>query len=327
MPFSSPAGRPVSPSPTAPSPAGPASFERGAAYIDGCIVPIAQARIPILDLGFLHSDATYDVAHVWQGRVFRLDAHLDRFLAGMRSLRLSLPFDRSQIQAMVLDCVRRTGLRQAYVEMICTRGLAAPGSRDPRDCTNQFYAFAIPFQWIADARQRQQGLRLQTSSVQRIPPGSVDPTVKNYHWLDLVRGLFDAYDQGAENAVLTDGQGNVVEGPGFNIFAVQGQSLVTPDSGVLQGITRMTVLELAHDMGLPVQKRALPIAELLSSDEVFITSTAGGVMPVGMVNGQRLAGGRPGAAAGSQEHTVTAQIARRYWDLHTDARFSLSIFD
>ncbi|MEM7376001.1 MAG: aminotransferase class IV, partial [Pseudomonadota bacterium] len=172
-----------------------ADFTRGVAFVYGDMVPISDAKIAVLDWGFLHSDATYDVVHVWEGRFFRLDDHLDRFLAGMERLRMAVPYDRDRIRSVLGECVALSGLRNAYVEMIATRGSPQPGSRDPRTCVNQFFAFAIPFVWIAEPGQ---GLHLAISDRQRIPPQSVDPTVKNYHWLDFVMGQFDAYDRGAE---------------------------------------------------------------------------------------------------------------------------------
>ncbi len=294
------------------------SFAAGAAFVGGQIVPIEQAAIPILDLGFLHSDATYDVVHVWSGRFFRLDDHLDRFERGMAKLRMSLPIDRGRIRQILHECVRASGLENAYVELICTRGLAAPGSRDPRDCINQFYAFAVPFAWIATAEQRERGLSVHVSSVHRIAPESVDPTVKNYHWLDLVQGLYDAFDHNAETALLSDAAGNVVEGPGFNVFAVTTHALVTPGYGVLEGITRKTALEigaeLAVELGLRVEERALPCDELMGAREVFVTSTAGGIMPVTVVDGRAIGDGLPGP--------VTRKMRARYWAMHEDSRYS-----
>lgn len=293
----------------------------GVAYIGGQIVPIKRATIPILDLGFLHSDATYDVAHVWQGRFFRLDDHLDRFERGMKELRMSLPIARAGIRAILHDCVRESGLQNAYVEMICTRGLAAPGSRDPRDCVNQFYAFAVPFAWIATPEQQKQGLSVHVSRVQRIAPESVDPTVKNYHWLDLVQGLYDAYDHDAETALLTDADGNVVEGPGFNVFAVTAEAIVTPKSGVLKGVTRKTALEIGAELGaeltLRVEERSLRYDELVEANEVFVTSTAGGIMPVTTIDGRPVGDGAPGP--------VTAQISSRYWLMHDDPYYSEAV--
>ena len=218
------------------------NFSKGAAYIGGEVVPISEAKISVLDWGFLHSDATYDVVHVWNGKFFRLDDHLERFSSGMAKLRLSIPHTREALASILSDCVRATGLREAYVEMITTRGQPEPGSRDPRTCTNQFFAFAIPFVWITEP---QRGLHLIVSRKQRIPPESVDPVVKNYHWLDLVMGQFEAYDRGGETAAVVDAGGNIKEGPGFNIFAVKDSVITTPASGVLEGITRKTAIALA----------------------------------------------------------------------------------
>lgn len=300
------------------APAAVAGLPQSLAFVDGAIVPISEAKISMLDWGFLHSDATYDVAQVWDGRFFRLDDHLTRFEDGMANLRMSLPYSRSQIRQILVTLVQRSGLRNAYVEVICTRGVPAPGSRDPRECTNRFYAFAVPFVWIANPEQRERGLRLHVSEVRRIAPESVDPTVKNYHWLDLVRGLFDAYDHGQETAALSDGAGNVVEGAGFNVFAITDGIVVTPKDGVLRGVTRKTAMELAARMGLRVEERALPVQELELADEVFITSSAGGIMPVGWVNGVAIGKGGAGPE--------TARLRDAYWALHSDPRYSFAVF-
>ena len=124
-------------------------YADGAAFVDGELVPIAEAKIALLDWGFLHSDATYDVAHVWHGRFFRLDTHIARFQAGINKLRLALPFDHDQLRAILAECVRRAKLDTAYVEMILTRGVSPTFSRDPRDAVNTFIAFAIPLGSVA----------------------------------------------------------------------------------------------------------------------------------------------------------------------------------
>jgi len=292
-------------------------FSNGAAYVDNRLVPIAEAKIPILDWGFLHSDATYDVAHVWKGRFFRLDDHIDRFLSGIDKLRMSIPHGRDDLRAILIDCVRASGLREAYVEMICTRGMPRPGSRDPRECTNRFFAFAVPFVWIANPEKQKEGLHLIVSHLQRIPPESVDPTVKNYHWLDMVMGLFEAYDRGGETVVVVDARGNLVEGPGFNIFAVNGGTITTPARGVLEGITRRTVIELATAHGYEVVQDPLPAGKARGAEEVFVTSTAGGVMPVAKIDGQKVGSGAPGP--------VTQRLQRAYWEAHEDPRHTLDV--
>ena len=293
------------------------AFPDGAAYIDDRFVPIAEARIPILDWGFLRSDATYDVVHVWQGRFFRLDDHLDRFLAGIARLHMRVPYSRDRIRDILGECVRLSELRDAYVEMICTRGIPPPGSRDPRQCTNRFHAFAVPFVWIASPEKQREGLHLIISQVSRIPAESVDPTIKNYHWLDLVAGLYDAYGRGGETAILIDREGNVIEGPGFNIFVVKHSRLATPGRGVLEGITRKTVIELGHTLGLPVETRNVSAEETRQADEVFLASTAGGIMPVTKVDGRPLGDGKPGP--------ITGKLREQYWALHQDPRYSSPI--
>ncbi len=290
--------------------ADPHAYPAGVAFLDGQYVPMGEAKVSVLDYGFLHSDATYDTVHVWQGAFFRLDLHLDRFFSGMERLRMMIPLGREDVREVLHACVALSGHQDAYVEMICTRGASPTFSRDPRDAVNRFMAFAVPYGSVANPEQMRRGLRLATSGRQRIPPASVNPQIKNYHWLDLVMGLYEAYDQGAESALLLDGAGNVAEGPGFNVFAVRGGQLVTPAMGVLPGITRRTVLDLAGELGLPAEVRDLSLVELAAADEAFATSTAGGIMPVTRLDGAPIGSGEPGP--------VTARLAALYWERHAD---------
>lgn len=290
------------------------AYESGAAFVEGKFIPIAEARVPITDWGFLHSDATYDVAHVWRGAFFRLEDHLDRFERGIAKLHLHLPYEREEIREVLLECVRLSGLRDAYAEMICTRGIPPPGSRDPRECENRFYAFVVPFIWIADPQQQERGLHSIISRVQRIRPESVEPTVKNYHWLDFTTGLYEAYGRGGETVILVDHQDNVVEGPGFNVFVVKGGEISTPEIGVLEGVTRKTVIELAAEHGIPLEKRTVSSNEVRHADEVFATSTAGGIMPVTKIDGRAVGNGRFGP--------MTLRLHKIYWELHRNLRFN-----
>lgn len=285
--------------------------------MDGRFVSMAEARIPVLDWGFLRSDATYDVVHVWNGRFFRLDAHLERFQRSVGKLRMKLPFGRDKLEEILHACVARAGFQDAYVEMICTRGHSPTFSRDPREAINRFIAFAIPFGWIANEAQREQGLSLWIASIPRIPAASVDPTVKNYHWLDLVQGVFEAYDNGAENVILGDGAGNVTEGAGYNIFAVKDGRVHTPDHGVLEGITRRTALELCAELGVETVVAPLAADTLRRADEAFITSTAGGIMPVSRVDGEALGSSAPGR--------ITAALSELYWRKHGDPAWTTPV--
>jgi len=289
-------------------------FSNGSAFVDEEIVPISAAKISLLDWGFLHSDATYDVVHVRDGKFFRLNDHLDRFFSGMDMLRMSIPYNRKELSAILSDCVSKCELQDAYVEMITTRGLPEPGSRDPRTCRNRFFAFVIPFVWITTPGK---GLELIVSQRLRIPPQSVNPTVKNYHWLDLVMGQFEAYDKGGETVVVVNEKGNIAEGPGFNIFAVKNRILSTPGEGVLQGITRKTAIELAGELGYDVIQDELSPEAACSADELFATSTAGGIMAITKIDCQKVSTGKVGP--------ITLELQDRYWALHNDPRYAYEI--
>jgi branched-chain amino acid aminotransferase len=286
-------------------------FDGGSVFIDDDWKPLSEAKISLFDWGFTRSDATYDVASVWRGAFFRLGDHLDRFFASMKKMRLAIPYSREQVREIVHGCVRAGGLRDAYVAMVCTRGVPPPGSRDPRLATNRFYAYAVPFVWIAPPEKQKAGIDLHVSDRVRIAPESVDPTVKNYHWIDLVLSLFDAYDRGADTSCVVDSDGNVAEGPGFNVFAVDGGVVRTAARGVLEGVSRRTVIELCEALAIPLRVGTLPARELARADEVFLSSTGGGVLPIAKVDGQPL-GVFPGP--------VTARLRDAYWALHDEPR-------
>jgi branched-chain amino acid aminotransferase len=295
-------------------------FSLGAAFIDGDFCPLYEAKIPIVDWGFSRGDATYDTVHVWRGAFFRLDDHLDRFERSRTLMRYTVPFDRGQIVDILHECCARANLQDAYVQMLVTRGQPDPQApRDPRRATNRFVAFARPFIWILPQERQQDGMHLRISSIERIRSQSVDPTVKNFHWLDLVRGLFDAYDNGSDNVVLTDGQGNVLEGPGFNLFVVRDGQVRTPDLGVLAGVTRMTAMQLLAERGHHVIETVITADELRNADEAFATSTAGGIMTVSSVDGTPLGDGRIGKIAGQLLDDYWAAHERPEW--HTAVRY------
>ncbi len=296
--------------------AGP-PWTAGAAWIDGRYCPIGDARISVLDLGVTRSDCTYDVVHVWQGRFYRLDAHLDRFAVSMARLRLDPGQDRAGIEDILHGCVRRAGLRDAYVSMTCTRGRMLPGSRDLRTARSNVYCYALPFIWISRPEQQETGARMRISELTRIPPQSVDPAVKNYHWLDLDLALLDAYDHDADLVVLRDLSGAITEGAGYNVFAHVDGRWLTPGLGTLAGITRRSLIELAREAGQRVDEGQLTADDLLRADEVLVTSTAGGIMPVTVVDGAPVGAGTPGP--------LTRDLKDRYWASHQDPRYSTPV--
>ena len=293
-------------------------FSDGCAFVNGEYVPIAAAAIPILDMGFLRSDVTYDVVGVWNGKFFRLEDHLTRFEKSWNRLRMSPDINPEGIRDALIECVRRAELQHAYVNMIMTRASSEKGNRDPRLFKNRCYAFAIPYVWRARIDQQAQGIHLVIAQETiRTPTSAFDPAVKNFQWGDLTQGIYEAYERNGYTVVLPDADGNITEGPGFNVFAVKNKALSTPASGVLQGITRQTMLDLADEQGIPANVSLLSAAELRAADEIFLSSTAGGVIPVPTVDGQAVGNGKPGV--------ITEKLRKRYWQAHDEERWTTPI--
>jgi branched-chain amino acid aminotransferase len=284
-----------------------ADWSAGAAYIDGAVMPLRDGKIPITDWGYRRSDVTYDVVGVYFGAFFRLEDHLRRFRASMDKLRLKPRESDEDIAAILTDLVRRTGLREAYVAMDCLRGRPPAGA--PYHATysrNYLICFAMPWVWVFSPEQQERGVHAIIAETPRIAAESVDPTAKNFHWGDLTRANFEAHDQGAETAILLDLAGFVTEGPGFNVFAVIDGVVVSPPRGALEGITRLSAFELCDDLGFPHEVRPISRAEVEGADEIFFSTTAGGIMPVSRLGRRILGNDRPGP--------VSSKLRQAYWD-------------
>ncbi len=290
----------------------------GVGFIDGEFMPLAELKLPVSDMGFQLSDMCYDAVHVWNGRFFRLDDHMDRWERAVRARRYeSLPYDRAEVVEVLHGCVARAGLQKAMVIYLATRGSPASGQKDLRTCKNRLIAWAAPYYAAVPDQEVQRGCDLVIAQTLRIPPEAVDPTVKNFGRLDFVYAMFEAYDRGATSAVLLDREGYVTEGRGWNIFAFSDGTLLSPDRGVLQGITRRTVLELAARIGVPARLARIGADDLRRADEVFLTSTAGGIMPVKRIDGQSVGTVAPGP--------LTERLKAMYWALHEDPAYTIPV--
>jgi branched-chain amino acid aminotransferase len=292
------------------------NWSKGAAWMHGEIMPIAQASIPVTDWGLTHSDITYDVVHVWNGRFFRMDDYLDRFQRSLNKCRLSVDQDRDEMRRILHRIVARTGLDRSYVSLVASRGQPTiSGSRDPRLCDNHFYAWCVPFVWVFLEEVLERGAHVMVpDAISRIAPESVDPTAKNYHWGDFTQGLFEAKEAGFDNVILLDSKGHVTEGPGFNIFMVKDGAVKTPRSGVLEGITRKVAMEICTKHDIPVIETNISLEEFLEADEVFATTTGGGPVSITRVNDRIFSNDVPG--------DVTRQLNQTYWEWHNDPAMS-----
>jgi branched-chain amino acid aminotransferase len=279
---------------------GQADYSRALAWCDGSWTTFDQARLPLRDLGLMRADLTYEVVHVWNGGFFRLEDHLDRFTESCRGFRLDPGLTRDGIAALLAELVRRTGLRYANVWFAVTRGVPPRGSRDPRLARNAFWATASPLVLRADPATMNRGLSVRIHPrIRRIPADSIDPRHKNTHWGDFTRAEFEVQDEGFDLPVLLDRDGYVTEGIGCNVMALVDGALVTPDEGCLEGVSAMTMVELAQGLGIAARYGRLHADALRRAEEAFITSTTCGLVPITRVDHHLLSGGRPGPMTAS----------------------------
>lgn len=297
----------------------PASYgSTGIGFMDEEYMPVSQMRLPVTDMGFQLGDMCYDAVHVHKGRFFRLKDHLDRWEHSIAERRYhSVGYDREQVAEVLHGCVARSGLKEAMITLVATRGSPATAHKDLRTCTNRFMVWAVPYYQVYSEAEARGGSDIVVAKTIRIPPEAVDPTIKNFGRLDFVRALFEAYDREAKYAVLLDREDNVTEGRGWNIFVLRDGVLMSPDRGVLEGITRKTVLELAAKMNIDCRLTKVPVDDMRKADEVFISSTAGGILPVRSIDKVAVGDGAPGS--------VTMRLREMYRNLHEDPAYSTPV--
>jgi branched-chain amino acid aminotransferase len=281
-------------------------WSKGAAYLDGNFMPIGEAKVPLTDWAYRRSDVVYDVVSVWDGQFFRLDDHIARFRRSIQRYRFTPRESDEEIRKILHRIVAMSGLRSAYVAMDCLRGQAGLGVRVPSKARNYIACYAAPFTSLVPEDHLARGLQLAISSIPRIPHECVDATAKNFHWGDMNMAMFEAEEKGADFPVLLDFNGNLTEGPGFNVFIVQDGVVATPDYNMLEGVSRLSVLELCAELGIDVQVRPISAEEVRDADEIFVTSTAGGVIGASRIDGRIMNNDRPGP--------ISEELRAMYWE-------------
>ncbi|WP_372619738.1 aminotransferase class IV [Falsiroseomonas sp.] len=289
-----------------------ADFSQALAFVDGQVVPLGEARIPVRDLGLMYADMTYDVVHSWKGGFFRLEDHLDRFLASCAGLRLDPGMTREQLRRLLAGLLRRSLLPDTLVYFACTRGTAVPGTRDPaKHNAHRFFATVTPLILRGQPEEMRRGLHAMiVRGVPRIAADSVNPHWKNTHWGDFHRGTFAAKDAGYDVAVLLGPDGAVAEAPGFNVVAVLDGGLVSPEANVLPGISCRTMFEIACDLGIPARYGRLMPEDLARAEEVFLTATSCGLFPVTRLDGAKVGRGAHAGVPGP----ITTRLLNTYYD-------------
>jgi len=260
-------------------------------WLDGVVVPAEQARVSVLDRGFLYGDSVYEVVRARDGRPFQLGPHLDRLQRSATAIGLGLPA-RAEIEAALATTLAAAAEADAYVRIMVTRGAGAIGLR-PSLAGAPTLVILVQAAQPPPPELYRDGVAVVVVNLSR---AGVDPRVKSGNYLPSVLGAAEAERRGAYECLFTDGVGRLTEGGSSNLFLVRGGVVSTPPehAGLLPGITRQVVLELCRELSIPVEERPLWPIDARSADEAFITSSIREILPVVRVDDHVLGNGHPG---------------------------------
>ena len=269
------------------------------ASVNGKVVPAEEARVSVLDNGFLFGDAVYETLRTYAGRPFHLDRHLERLRASAARLGFAPPWDDAVVARRLDELLARAGNDESYIRVILSRGEGDISYRFERVKGPTFVMVAKPFEPPPE-RDYVEGIPVVIASVRRNHPRALDPAIKSNNLLNNILAVREGQPRGAVETILLNDAEEVAEGASSNVFAVKGGQAVTPPlaAGILSGITRRIVLDLCREAGVPAREQALSVAELLGADEVFLTSTTKEVTPVRSIDGRPVGAGRPGPIHG-----------------------------
>jgi len=276
-------------------------------YANGDFVPQDQAVTSIYDHGFLYGDGVFEGIRAYNGRVFRLDEHIDRLYDSAMAIMLDIPLSKDEMKQAILETLRVNGLVDAYIRPIVSRGVGDLGL-DPRKCPVP-NVFIISQPWGAmygDLYDK--GLSAVTVTVRRNAPESLSPNIKSMNYLNNILAKIEANHKGGDEAIILDVRGNISEGSGDNIFIIKNGTISTPTvMNNLRGITRAAAIEIAQDIGYPLLETDLGLFDLYTADEVFVTGTAAEIAPITTVDGRPVGDGSVG--------TITKELMQRFGEL------------
>lgn len=263
-------------------------------YFNGEFVPKHEARTSIYDHGFLYGDGVFEGIRAYNGRVFKLEEHVDRLYDSAKAIDLKVPLSKEEMISAIIETLKKNNLKDAYIRPIVTRGDGDLGL-DPRKCPKP-NIFIITESWGAmygDLYEK--GLTAITVGVRRNAPEALPPNIKSMNYLNNILAKIEANYKGGDEAIMFDVNGNISEGSGDNIFVVKNGKIVTPPAlNNLRGITRASAIELARKDGIEVSETNIGLFDIYTADEVFVTGTAAEVAPVTKIDGRLIDDGTPG---------------------------------
>ena len=272
----------------------------GVVYIDGQYTSHAEAKISVFDHGLLYGDGVFEGIRVYSGRIFKLHSHLVRLVQSARFIDLNIRHTLEEIDAIVRETVRRSKMSDAYIRLVVTRGVGPLGV-NPKQCELASLIVIVDKLAVYPEEKVNAGITLMTSSVRQKNPATLSSRAKTLNYLPNMMAKLEALRSQADEALLLNDQGHVSECVGENIFAVTqsptGQIHIrTPDvsCGILEGITRNTILELAAQQQITIEQCNLTLFDLYTAEEIFLTGTGAEIVPVISLDGRTVGNGRPG---------------------------------
>ncbi len=273
--------------------------------MQGKLVDKADAKVSVYDHGLLYGDGVFEGIRVYSGKVFRLHEHVERLYESAKHIALEIPWSRERMIEEVRRTVEANKKQEGYIRLVVTRGAGTLGL-DPNKCGEPQIIVIVDDISLYPAKLYDEGMEIITSSIIRSHPNTISPRVKSLNYLNNILAKVEAHRAGVQEAIMLNHLGEVAECTGDNIFLVKHGLLRTPpiNAGILEGVTRNTIIELAQAAGITVQEIALTRHDVYTADELFLTGTGAEVIPVVKVDGRVIGSGKPGP--------VTRQLRERY---------------
>jgi branched-chain amino acid aminotransferase len=264
-------------------------------YINGKLFDKSEAKVSVFDHGLLYGDGVFEGIRAYSGRVFRLEQHVDRLYESAKGIFLEIPMSREAMADAIRQTLATNKLTDAYIRVVVTRGAGSLGL-DPRRTTDPQVIIITDKIALYPPELYQHGLKIITAATTRNHPNAVNPRIKSLNYLNNILGKIEATQSGCLEALMLNHKGEVAECTGDNVFVVQRGVIHTPtiDSGILEGITRDAVIELARGAGYTVIERIMDRLDVFKADECFLTGTAAELIPVVECDGRVIGDGRPG---------------------------------
>lgn len=279
-------------------------------YIDGEYYPQEEAKVSVLDHGFLYGDGVFEGIRAYNGRVFKLREHVARLYSSAAGIQLTIPLSQEDMVRRVVETVRRNDIRDGYIRLVVSRGPGDLGL-DPRKCPRPSVIIIADHIQLYPREFYESGIEIMTCSTRRNRPDSLNPAIKSLNYLNNILAKIEVNNAGLLEGLMLSWDGYVAECTGDNVFFVTGGKLVTPPlaSGILNGITRQVVLELAAEQGVPAAEQCCTQQDLYCADECFLTGTGAEMIPVVKIDGRTVGTGAPGP--------VTKQLMLGFHELVT----------